>query len=325
VVAAIFGLSFLFGIGSLIVHLVSVRSRDLLVYMGLCVTALIIVNETMVAMSVYAGVYLIAFSKAFETVRIHRGIRKRARERVEQRLRQAEKMEAIGRVSGGIAHDFNNVLGVISGCLSLIELDLGLRGPLADHLRSGREALKTGKRMVHQLLDLAREEATPREHIEVSDFLSSNAKLLLRMVSPDKNFELRVEPEVGGVTMSRGELAQVLMNLVVNADHAMPTGGTVEVLAGRTVEQLGRSRRAPSVPSIRITVSDDGCGISPEVLGRVFEPFFTTKGERGTGMGLATTYSIVHQAGGRLEVESEPGRGTRFHVFLPRSERRASA
>jgi two-component system, cell cycle sensor histidine kinase and response regulator CckA len=320
-VAGLFMLSFVFGVGYLLVHLIRTRSRDVLVYAGLIVNATIVINDTLVAMSVFAGWYLMAFSKAFETVRIHGDIRTRARERIERRLRQAEKMEAIGRVAGGIAHDFNNILMAVGGRVDLAAETLEPDHTAQEDLEAARDGLKTGRRLVRQLLDVARAEETKAQYVDINDFLSQSQKLLSSMVLRGMSLEVVVEPEIGGVMIAPGELTQVLMNLVVNARDAMPNGGVIKIRATTVSARLRPLSNARSRPEIAISVIDEGSGIPAEVLEHVFEPFFTTKAEQGgSGLGLATLYSIVRKAGGHVEVESKVGRGTRFDVLLPRHQ-----
>jgi signal transduction histidine kinase len=322
-VAALFGLSFVFGVGYLLVHMIRTRSRDALVYTGLIVNAAIVANDTLVALSTFAGWYLMAFSKAFETVRIHRDIRTRSRERIERRLRQAEKLEAIGRVAGGIAHDFNNILMAVGGSVELAADTVEADHPASQDLETAKEAVEAGRRLVRQLLDVARAEETRAEYVDINDFLTDSSKLLSSMVSRGVALEFAVQPQIGGVLIAPGQLTQVLMNLVINARDAMPNGGTIRIHATMVSPRLRRLTPARSrpEPQILISVIDEGTGIPAEVLGHVFEPFFTTKAERGgLGLGLATLYSIVRKAGGQVEVESELGRGTRFDVRLPRCQ-----
>jgi len=321
VVAALFMLSYVVGVGHLLVHLLRTRSREVLVYLGLLVTSAIIVNDVLVAMSVVGGWYLMALSKAFEMVRIHSDIRIRARERIERRLRQAEKMEAIGRVAGGIAHDFNNVLLAIGGSVELAAGSVDENHPLNQDLDLAREGLETGRRMVRQLLDVARAEETKAEYVDINEFLSRSTKFLSSMVSREVALEVVAEPAIGGVMIAPGQLTQVLMNLVINARDAMSKRGIIKIhattLSGRRT-QLSESR---DQPMIVISVIDEGGGMPAEVLEHVFEPFFTTKADKGgSGLGLATLYSIVRKAGGHVEVESELGQGTRFDVILPRCQ-----
>ena len=289
-----------------------------MVYAGLAFNSAIVVNDTLVALSVFGGWYLMAFSKAFETVRIHRDIRTRARERIERRLRQAEKMEAIGRVAGGIAHDFNNILQAVGGSVELAASTVPAQHEANQELDLAREGLETGRRLVRQLLDVARAEQTKVEYVDVHDFLSQSTKLLSSLVSRTTPLELVIEPQIGGVMIAPGQLTQVLMNLVINARDAMPDGGKIRISA---TTSSARHTNARNRAEIVISVIDEGSGMPAEVLEHVFEPFFTTKSEQGgSGLGLATLYSIVRKAGGHVEVESEVGRGTRFDVVLPRCE-----
>lgn len=320
VVAALFMLSYVVGVGYLLGHLIRSRSRDVLVLSGLLLTSALVVNDTLVALSVFSGWYLMAFSKAFEMVRIHRDIRTRSRERIERRLRQAEKMEAIGRIAGGIAHDFNNVLLAVGGRVELAADTVPADHPAEEQLDAAKDALETGRRLVRQLLEVARAEETRSEFVDVNAFLSKSTKLLSSLITADVNLEVDAEPEIGGVKIAPGQLTQVLMNLVINARDAMPNGGTIRIHAALSSSARRVSRRRAG-SEIVISVTDQGTGIPEEALEHVFEPFFTTKAESGgSGLGLATLYSIVRNAGGHVEVESKVGRGTRFDVSLPRYE-----
>jgi signal transduction histidine kinase len=278
-----------------------------------------VANDTLVAMSVFSGWYLMAFSKAFETARIHRYIRTRARERIERRLRQAEKMEAVGRVTGGVAHDFNNILMAVGGSVELAASSVPPGSVASEDLMLAREGLETGRRLVRQLLDVARAEETKAEYIDVNEFLAQSKKLLSSMVTSKTSLELVVEPQLGGVMIPPGQLTQVLMNLVLNARDAMPNGGPINIYATTRSGRQHLLSDAPGQAQIVISVSDQGSGMPAEILEHVFEPFFTTKADQGgSGLGLATLYSIVRKAGGHVDVESQVGHGTRFDVFLPR-------
>jgi signal transduction histidine kinase len=319
ITAGLFMFSYVFGVAYLVVHLVRARSRDALVYTGLIVNSALVVNDVLVAMSVFGGWYLMAFSKAFETIRIHRDIRIRARERIERRLRQAEKMEAVGRVAGGIAHDFSNVLMAVGGSVELAADRFPPDDPVNQDLDLARDGLETGRRLVRQLLDVARAEETKAEYVDINDFLARSTKFFSSMVSREVRLEVMAEPGIGGVMIAPGQLTQVLMNLVVNARDAMPNCGIIKIQASTLSGRRGRLSDDGDRPKIVISVIDEGGGMPKEVLEHVFEPFFTTKAEYGgSGLGLATLYTIVRKAGGYVEVESELGRGTRFDVVLPR-------
>ena len=321
IVAGLFMLSYVFAVGYLLVHLLRTRSRDALVYTGLIVNSAIVTNDTLIALSVVGGWYLMAFSKAFETARIHRDIRTRARERIERRLRQAEKMEAIGRVAGGIAHDFNNVLMAVGGSVELAAGTVPPDHPVNQELDFARDGLETGQRLVRQLFDVARAEETKAEYVDINDFLSQSSKLLSTMVPREVALDVVAEPALGGVMIPPGQLTQVLMNLVINARDAMATPGIIKIRAMPLAARRAQLSNASDGSEIVISVIDEGGGMPADVLQHVFEPFFTTKAERGgTGLGLATLYTIVRNAGGHIEVESEVGRGTRFDVVLPRCQ-----
>lgn len=319
VVAALFMLSFVVGVVFLLVHLIRTRSRDPLLYLGLVATVAFIVNDTLVALSQYEGMYLLAFSKTFEAVRIRRDIRLRAQERIERRLRHAENMQSIGRVAGGIAHDFGNILTAIGGSVELAADSLDEKDPIRSDLKTAEDGVHRGRQLVHQLLDVARSRETEAERIDVGQFLSESAKLLEGVLSKGIRLELAVEPDVGQVRISPGQLTQVLINLVVNARDAMREGGKLTILACSRPDRSRPLRSSAGNSLVTISVIDEGEGIPTDVINHIFEPLFTTKTERGgTGIGLATLYSIVHQAGGTVEVNSQTGRGTRFDVILPR-------
>lgn len=321
-VAGLFMLSFVLGVVCVLVRLVRTRSRDLLLLTGLGVTAGIIVNDTLVAMGIFGGVYLIAFSKAFEAVRIHRDIRLRSRERIEQRLRRAEKMEAIGRVAGGLAHDFNNILTAIGGRVELAEEAVGMDHPAASDLRAAKEGVDAGGLLIRQLLDVAHSKQVEPGYVDINQFFSDSSKLLLSLVPRGTRLEVEVAPKLGGIALASGELTQVVMNLIVNACDAMPDGGTIRIRVTLSAGPWRGWVRRRTQPRIVISVIDQGGGIPEDVLEHIFEPLFTTKADRGgNGLGLATVYSIVRRAGGDVEVESELGRGTCFHAFFPRVER----
>ena len=264
---------------------------------------------------------MMALTKAFEAVRIHRDIQARARQRVERRLRQAEKMEAIGRVAGGIAHDFNNVLTVIGGNIELAANALEPEHPAKRDLKAAHEGFHTGRSLVNQLLDVARSEKALPECVDIHDFLSNSTSLLTSMLPRAIKLETTAEPGLGGVAIAPGQLTRVLMNLVINARDAMPSGGTIEIRAHVATKPLFGLRQSNGRRMVVISVADQGTGIPEDALEHVFEPFYTTKVEQGgSGLGLATVYSIVGKAGGSIEVESEVGRGTRFHVRLPSAD-----
>jgi len=230
-------------------------------------------------------------------------------------LVQAQKMEAVARLAGGIAHDFNNLLSVILGFADMLERrlppDERLRRPAQQiRLSAERAALLTG-----QLLRFSRKEVPQPQVLDLNRLVSGVHGMLERVIGEDVELELRLGQGLGPVFADYGQVEQVVMNLAVNARDAMPRGG---LLALETEPARIRVDGGVERPAVRFTVADTGTGIAPEIMAHLFEPFFTTKSAtHGTGLGLATVYGIVKQAGGRVDVDTEPGKGSAFHVLLP--------
>jgi PAS domain S-box-containing protein len=241
-----------------------------------------------------------------------------ARAALEEQLRQAQKMEAVGRLAGGIAHDFNNLLTVINGYAEVLLGDL----PPTDPRRGGAEAVKDAgeraARLTRQLLAFGRRQVLAPVVLSLNDVVASAEPMLRRLIGEDVALAAALDPRLPPVKADPGQVEQVLMNLVLNAREAMPTGGRVAV-ATRAVE-VGPGHPAAGELAAdwyaELAVSDTGAGMPAEVRARVFEPFFTTKG-KGTGLGLATVFGVVKQSGGHVLVESAVGAGTTFRVLLP--------
>jgi signal transduction histidine kinase len=259
--------------------------------------------------------------------------RKRAeetRDQLEQQLRQAQKLESIGRLAGGIAHDFNNLLTVILSCARGAEDALRTGGPVdPEDLEEIRRAGERARDLTRRLLLFARKQSADPVAIDVNGVVRSVEGLLRRVLGDD--IELRVDPQgaLWPVLFDPGLLEQVLLNFAVNARDAMPEGGTLLIgTRNATVEPNQRDRGPEDLPGdwVRIVVRDTGIGMTAEARAHLFEPFFTTKEVgKGTGLGLAMVHGIVSQAGGHVHVETEPGRGTTFEVCLPRAAREAVA
>jgi signal transduction histidine kinase/CheY-like chemotaxis protein len=235
--------------------------------------------------------------------------------RLERQLREAAKLEAVGRLAGGIAHDFNNLLTVINGCADLLADDPALTGGRAADL--ARDILQAGERaaaLTSQLLTFSRKREVPISAVNLNEVVSDTVRLLDRVIGEMIAIQTTFAPDLPPVCGAPGLLHQVVMNLAVNAKDAMPAGGTLSLSTARLVDT---APGAPLHEYVRLTVSDTGMGMTDEVKTRLFEPFFTTKEVgSGTGLGLATVYGIVQAIRGRIGFESAIGRGTSFYIDL---------
>jgi signal transduction histidine kinase len=239
----------------------------------------------------------------------------------EQQIRDAHKMEAIGRLVGGVAHDFNNLL---TGMVLSSELILAGLEPNSRLRRFAEEIRKAGEQgagLIHQLMAVARQRAVEPCLLSLNDLVSEIGTLLTRLIGEDIELIPELADDLGVVRMDPAQVQQIILNLVLNARDAMPTGGRIIV----STSNCDGPKLSPEAHNqfcdswVALAVSDTGCGIGPETRARLFEPFFTTKKPGlGNGLGLATVHRIVTHEGGAIEVESEAGRGTRVIVYLPR-------
>jgi two-component system cell cycle sensor histidine kinase/response regulator CckA len=250
------------------------------------------------------------------------------RKQLEDQFRQAQKMEAVGRLAGGVAHDFNNLLTVINGYGELV---LG-RLPAGDPTRELiREVVAAGNRaagLTRQLLAFSRKAIIEPKVLDLKAMMADVDKMLRRIIGEDIQLSILADPELDAVKADPGQIEQVILNLVVNARDAMPQGGrlTIEVRNAELDETYAQSHPdARPGRHVLMAVSDTGCGMDQATMARIFEPFFSTKGERGTGLGLATVHGIVKQSGGHVGVYSEVGHGTTFKVYLPRVAQRPTS
>ncbi|HEY6556157.1 MAG TPA: PAS domain S-box protein [Polyangiaceae bacterium] len=240
----------------------------------------------------------------------------------EEQLRQAQKMEAVGRLAGGVAHDFNNVLSVILSYSELILGDLKGTDPLRSDIEEIRTAASRAAGLTGQLLMFSRQQVVAPQVLDLNDVLGGLEKMLQRMVGEDVELVYVRGKFVGHIKADPSHIEQVILNLVVNARDAMPTGGqlTIETACVELDEHYAQSHvPARPGPYVMLAVTDTGCGIDKAIQSRIFEPFFTTKEQgKGTGLGLSTVFGIVQQSGGTIWIYSERDKGTTFKVYLPR-------
>jgi nitrogen-specific signal transduction histidine kinase/ActR/RegA family two-component response regulator len=239
------------------------------------------------------------------------------RERLESRLRQAQKMEAVGQLAGGVAHDFNNLLTVISGYGEMARTRIGA-GPGARELTEVARAAERAAQLTRQLLAFSRQQVLDPVALDLNAVIDAVIPMLARLIGDDIEIGVLSDGNAPPVLADRGQIEQVIINLAVNARDAMPDGGTLTIETHTEVlDELEGSGAGP-VAHTSLTVTDTGIGMDAETQTHVFEPFFTTKEVgSGTGLGLATVHGIVEQSGGHVVVSSEPGLGTTFKVLLP--------
>jgi PAS domain S-box-containing protein len=245
------------------------------------------------------------------------------RRQLEDQLRQAQKMESVGQLAGGVAHDFNNILTVIQGHAALLTSSAGLTPNQRGSLEQITLGADRAANLTRQLLTFSRKQMLQPRHLDLNEVVNNLAKMLQRILGEDIALHLHFQEGLPAVHADQGMVEQILMNLAVNSRDAMPRGGQLIINTRTTPVDPGlmppHSEGSPGLYVV-LSVGDTGTGISPEHLPHIFEPFFTTKDVgKGTGLGLATVYGIVHQHRGWITVDSEPNRGTVFQIFLPAS------
>lgn len=232
-------------------------------------------------------------------------------------LRQSQKMEAVGRLAGGVAHDFNNLLTVIGGYADLLLSSLDPADPRRREVEEIKKAGERASSLTRQLLTFSRRRPSSLELLDLRAVVGNLEKMLRRLIGEDVELVTRGGPELGLVRADLGRIEQVIVNLVVNARDAMPTGGRLVIETAES--EVGEGRRVPAGRYVTLTVTDTGCGMDRETQRRIFEPFFTTKEpSKGTGLGLTTVCEIVRETQGHIEVDSSVGAGTTFRIYLPR-------
>ena len=243
-----------------------------------------------------------------------------AQKKIEDQLRQSQKMEAIGRLAGGVAHDFNNLLGIVTACSELLRNRVDANS--AEYIDNIREAAKRGASLTRQLLAFGRRQPVQAQVLDLNQRLKEVSKLLRPLMGDGVEIVLLPRAATAIVEADPGHLDQIVINLAVNARDAMPHGGRLILETAVFDFDESFAREHPTISGgryVMLAVSDSGTGIDETTRSRIFEPFFTTK-ELGTGLGLATVYGIVQQNGGHVWVYSEPGHGTTFKIYLPSAE-----
>ncbi|MBI5311310.1 MAG: PAS domain S-box protein [Actinobacteria bacterium] len=251
--------------------------------------------------------------------------RERKRLETELKLNQSRRLESIGQLAGGVAHDFNNLLAVIMNYAEFVATSVQDRPKVRDDVEQIQSAAKRAAALTRQLLTFSRREMVKPRPLDVNEVLANLEKLLRRTIGEDIHLSTKFEPDIWTVVADPGQLEQIVMNLTVNARDAMPSGGILEIETQNVELDDEFTRQHPDSPApgryVRLTVSDTGTGMPPDVAVRAFEPFFTTKAEgEGTGLGLATVYGIVKAAGGNVLIYSEKDHGTAVKIHLPASD-----
>jgi PAS domain S-box-containing protein len=242
---------------------------------------------------------------------------------LEKQLQQAQKLEAVGRLTGGIAHDFNNVLSAIIGYTDFILMKTDKEDENRQHLQEIKKAGERAAALTHQLLAFSRKQVLKPEVLDPNNVIKELEKMIRRIIGEDIIFMANLKPDVDRIKADPAQMEQIIMNLAINARDAMPTGGKLTIETANVFLDEGYANHHIAVKPgtyVMLAVSDNGVGMDKEIQEHIFEPFYSTKGEKGTGLGLATVYGIVKQSGGSIWVYSEPGQGTTFKIYFPRVE-----
>jgi len=271
----------------------------------------------------HGGDELARVTRAFDSMRNTLQRNEEQRKHLENELRQAQKMDALGRLAGGVAHDFNNLLTVIKGNSDIALDRIAPTDPVRGNCEQIGKVADRAASLTRQLLAFSRRQLLQPKVLDLNDLTMEASRLLKRLLREDIEFGVRLGESLGRVLADPGQIEQVLLNLTVNASDAMPEGGTLMIETQNVIVDAHHAAWRPSMKEgkyVLLAVSDSGVGMSGEIKARIFEPFFTTKEPgKGTGLGLATVYGIVNQSSGFIHVDSTPGKGTRFEVYLPQT------
>ena len=241
---------------------------------------------------------------------------------LEEQVRQAQKMEAVGRLAGGIAHDFNNLLMVIRGYAEIVMEEDSATPPVRKSVETIVRTTESAASLTRQLLSFSRKHVFSPQALDLNSLVNRMSEMLLGVLRDEMEFVIKLDPEACSISADPGQIEQVIMNLVVNARDAMPQGGKLTLETALIPPEAARAQRPSALPRgdyVMLAVTDTGIGMDRDTQSRIFEPFFTTKSkDEGTGLGLSVVYNIVRASGGHVRVSSEPGRGSTLQVFFPR-------
>lgn len=278
----------------------------------------IVISGSLIALSGMLAVSVAMLLDGLEHAHRERERESEAREQLEEHLRHAQKMEAVGRLAGGVAHDFNNLLTVVMGFTELAMSDLEETGSTYHDLSEVTRIVDRGRRLTGQLLAFTRSDASAPRIVDLNLAITEADRLIEQLAGPDVRVELHLAPAPCYALVDPDSLSQILANATVNAKDAMREGGSLSIET-KPISMDEGDGVAPGDYTL-VSISDDGEGISEEIVDKVFDPFFTTKDEgKGTGLGLSTCWAIAEQAGGALRIRSEPGRGTSLDLYLPKA------
>ena len=238
----------------------------------------------------------------------------------EEQLRRTLKMDALGKLIGGVAHDYNNMLGVILGYAEIIEDSYKNDPELQNYISEIRHAGERGRDLTNSLLSYSRKRSITKEVVLINDVLNNNERMISKILTAQIELEMQMDDELWPVYIDKGCLEDVMLNMGINAMHAMPEGGELKFRTSNIQLNSVDAQVLNIKPDdyIKLSISDTGIGMTKDVVSHIFEPFFTTKDEKGTGLGLSQVYSFVEKEKGTIRVYSEPGKGTAFSIFLPR-------